>query len=93
MFIVIVCESVSEHLRGYLSRFLSEVYVNTFVGNVSRRVSDDIWGRVKEASLVQSGSSVMIRSNRLLEQGFEIETFGKQTREANDFDGIFLFSR
>lgn len=93
MFMVLVCETVPDHLHGYLSRFLSEIGTHVYVGNVSRRVSDEIWNRFVETNLETPGKGIIIRSNQMLEQGFEVETLGLHSKKPFDFDGMYLFSR
>lgn len=93
MFMVLVWETVPEYLHGYLNRFLNEIGAHVCVENVSRRVSDEIWSRFVEANLETSGKSIIIRSNQIREQGFEVETNGLYSRKPLDFDGIYLFSR
>lgn len=63
------------------------------MGNVSRRVSDEFWSRFVEANLETSGKGIIIRSNQMLEQGFEVETIGLHSRKPLDFDGMYIFSR
>ncbi len=49
MFLVITTTSLPDHMHGYLSRFLSEVDTGVYVGNVSRRVRDNLWRRLSNA--------------------------------------------
>ena len=72
---------------------MSEIDTHVYVGNVSRRVSDEIWNRFLEANLETPGKGIIIRYNQMLEQGFEVETIGSYSKKPLDFDGIYLFSR
>ncbi len=41
--VVVFVESVPEHLRGYLDRYLNELRSSIFVGSLSRAVADRLW--------------------------------------------------
>lgn len=88
MFLVLSATAVPEHLRGYISRFLSEVAVGLYVGNVSKRVRENLWERCALAA--QEGSFTMITSDRSTEQGFTVKTIGPQSRPTIDLDGLLL---
>lgn len=90
MFLVIVSRSLPDHLSGYLSRFLSEVDTGVFVGNVSRRVRDNLWKRCGQA--LKSGSLTMINNDPSREQGFAVNTMGPRRRNIIDMDGLLLVS-
>lgn len=94
MFLVITTTSLPDHMHGYLSRFLSEVDTGVFVGNVSRRVRDNLWRRLSNA--IADGSLTMINEDRTREQGFAVNTMGPRRRTIIDMDGLLLactFSR
>lgn len=88
MFVVLSASAVPEHLRGYLSRFLSEVAVGLYVGNVSKKVRENLWERCTLAA--KEGSFTMITSDRQAEQGFTVRSIGEQSRPILDFDGVLL---
>ena len=90
MFIVITATSIPDHLHGYLSRFLSEVDVGTYVGKVSPVVRDNLVGRCRAGA--GEGRIVAISSDTAMEQGFSVQTFGEPTRMIMDMDGILLSS-
>ncbi|MDY3049984.1 MAG: type I-E CRISPR-associated endoribonuclease Cas2e [Rothia sp. (in: high G+C Gram-positive bacteria)] len=88
MFVVLSATAIPEHLRGYLSRFLSEASAGLYVGNVSKRVQENLWARCLLASC--EGSFTMITSNRNTEQGFTIQSIGEQSRPVLELDGLTL---
>lgn len=47
MMVISLTNSPSQ-LRGYLTRYLSEVQAGLFVGCCSTRVRDALWNRVKD---------------------------------------------
>lgn len=91
MFIVISATAIPDHLRGYLSRYLSEVVTGLFVGNVSTRVRDNLW--IRCTSVVGDGGLVLISSDPTNEQGFSVQTSGRESRRVFDLDGLALISR
>lgn len=88
MFVVLSATAIPEHLRGYLSRFLSEASAGLYVGNVSKRVQENLWTRCTLAA--KEGSFTMITSNRKAEQGFTIQSVGAQSRPVIELDGLSL---
>lgn len=88
MFMVITATKLPEHLRGYLSRFLLEVDTGVYVGNVSRRVRDNLWRRC--VSVMGEGTLTMINSDASREQGFAVNTLGTNRRVIRDHDGLLL---
>lgn len=88
MFVVIVTTSIPGHLHGYLSRFLMQVDTSVYVGNVSRRVRDNLWRRCAEA--LDSGQMTMVNNDPTREQGFAVNTLGANRRIINDYDGLLL---
>ncbi len=88
---VMVSTSIPDHLRGYLSRFTVEVESGVFVGKVSRAVADRLWNRGVEATT--SGRLAQICSTASTEQGFEIRTYGENSPEVIDVDGLQLVAR
>lgn len=59
MLVVLIVESVPDHLRGYLERFLQEARTGIFVGTLSKRVVEDLW--VKACAHAGEGDVVMIQ--------------------------------
>jgi len=46
MFAVISCTAIPDHVRGFLTRFFSEVSTGLYVGIVSPVVLDNLWARI-----------------------------------------------
>lgn len=90
MFVVITCSAVPDHLHGYLTRFLSEVDTGVYVGNVSKRVRNNLWIRCSMA--LKNGRLTMINRDPDREQGFAVNTLGPQHRTIIDVDGLLLAS-
>ncbi|MFW0155816.1 type I-E CRISPR-associated endoribonuclease Cas2e [Rothia sp. P6271] len=90
MFVVLTTVSLPQHVHGYLTRFLSEVSVGVFVGNVSARVRDNLWERCVLAA--GDGLLTLIYSDKSMEQGFNVRTHGSQRRVMVDCDGVLLAS-
>lgn len=88
MFIVIQARAIPDHVRGYTDRFLTEVSSSLYVGNLSRKVAENLWDVLVEHNI--EGGVVMILSNSKNEQGYEILLDGNQRCEIGDFDGLFL---
>ncbi|MFW0170204.1 type I-E CRISPR-associated endoribonuclease Cas2e [Rothia sp. P4278] len=88
MFVVLSATAIPEHLRGYISRFLSEAATGLYVGNVSKRVRENLWSRCVLAA--KEGSFTMITSDRQTEQGFTVVSVGVQSRPVIELDGLTL---
>jgi CRISPR-associated protein Cas2 len=88
VFAVIYATAIPEHLRGYTSRFLSQVGANLFVGNLTPKVADSLWEKLSEYAL-ETSSLVMIRSD-IGEAGYVTVTHGSSSYEPIEFDGIQL---
>ena len=78
-----------ESLRGDLTKWLIEISSGVFVGQVSARVRDQLWGRVQENS---KGGRALLVFNTNNEQKLDFRTTG-ETWEPIDFDGIKLMLR
>ena len=87
--LVIVIENVPPRLRGRLAVWLLEVRAGVYVGNLSKRLREIIWGQVAEA--VDDGNAVMAW-NTNTESGYDFLTVGKNRRIPVDFDGLRLVS-
>ncbi|MCK5241948.1 type I-E CRISPR-associated endoribonuclease Cas2 [bacterium] len=87
--LVIVVENVPPRLRGRLAVWLIEVRAGVYVGDVSRRVREMIWGQI--AIGVEEGNAVMAWSTNT-ESGFDFMTLGKNRRVPVEMDGIKLVS-
>lgn len=87
--IVLVLSACPEGLRGHLTRWLFEVSAGVYVGNVSKRVREELWSRV--TSMIGSGRALLVYSARN-EQQLALETHGHHWIP-EDFDGIVLMRR
>lgn len=85
--VVLICERVSDGLRGELSRWMIEPKTNVFVGKMSAMVRDKLWQRVNEK--VKGGAAILIYPTNN-EQGFAMRSTGDPSRELVDFDGLTL---
>ncbi|MDR1398090.1 MAG: type I-E CRISPR-associated endoribonuclease Cas2e [Desulfarculales bacterium] len=87
--IVIVLTDCPPALRGDLSRWLQEINTGVYVGQVSARVREELWKRVRENS--KSGRAAMVFSANN-EQGMDFRVHNTQW-EPIDFDGLKLILR
>ena len=87
--IVITMTDCPVGLRGDLTKWLLEVNTGVFVGQVSARVRDNLWERIKETA--KDGRVTMVFStNNEQKLDFRIHN---STWEPIDFDGIKLILR
>lgn len=87
--VVITLEKCPLSLRGDLTKWLQEISLGVYVGQVSARVRDKLWERVCEES--RSGRATMVFSARN-EQRYDFRVHNT-TWEPIDFDGIKLMMR
>ena len=87
--LVIVVENAPPRLRGRLAIWLLEVRAGVYVGKVSRRVREMIWGQIEKG--IEDGNAVMVWSTNT-ESGFDFFTLGKNRRIPKEMDGIKLVS-
>jgi len=87
--LVIVVENAPHRLRGRLAIWLLEVRAGIYVGKVSRRVREMIWGNVVAG--IGEGNAVMAWSTNT-ESGFDFLTLGANRRIPVEMDGIKLVS-
>lgn len=87
--VVLILEKVPSSLRGDLTRWLIELKTGVFVGNVSALVRQKLWE--KSCSGCKGGSCIMLYSAKT-EQGFDIQFWGRASRQVNDFEGIKLLT-
>ena len=87
--LVIVVENAPPRLRGRLAVWLLEVRAGVYVGKVSRRIREMIWGQIEIG--INDGSAVMAWSTNA-ESGFDFLTFGPNRRIPLELDGIKLVS-
>lgn len=87
--VVITLEKCPMALRGDLTKWLQEISLGVYVGQVSARVRDKLWKRVCEES--KSGRATMVYSARN-EQRYDFRVHNT-TWEPIDFDGLRLMMR
>lgn len=84
--IVITLTDCPPALRGDLTKWLQEINTGVYVGQVSSRVRDEIWERVKESA--KSGNATMVFStNNEQRMDFRVHN---TSWEPIDFDGLKL---
>jgi len=82
--IIINLSDCPPKIRGDLSKWLFEINTGIYVGNLSARVRDALWDRIKEN--IGSGRATMVYTTNT-EQGFDFEVYGS-TWEPVDYDGL-----
>lgn len=87
-FAVVSISAVPDHLRGYLGRFMMEPSPCLFVGVVSPRVRDALWGKVVRAS--GDGAATLIASDPDAELGFQVLIHNGGVRRMVSLDGLQL---
>lgn len=85
--VVMILEAVPPGLRGEFSRWMLEPKAGVFVGRVSAIVREKLWE--KACNSCRTGGCLMLYQMNT-EQGYVIETFGRTSREAIDFEGLSL---
>lgn len=87
--IVITLTDCPPALRGDLTKWLQEISTGVYVGQVSTRVRDEIWERVKDSA--KAGRATMVFSaHNEQRMGFRVHNTGW---EPIDFDGLKLMLR
>ncbi|GAB3121251.1 hypothetical protein GCM10027160_38290 [Streptomyces calidiresistens] len=84
---VLSTTAVPDHIRGALTRWMTEPAPGLYVGTLSARVRDELW-RVVSASMGE-GAAVLIHPEAN-EQGYALLTAGERRRIPIDFDGLTL---
>ena len=87
--LVIVVENAPPRLRGRLAVWLLEVHAGVYIGDLSVKVREMIWGQVIAG--IEDGNAVMAWSTNN-EQGFGFVTHGKNRRVPKEMDGVTLIS-
>jgi CRISPR-associated protein Cas2 len=85
--LVIKTTEVPDHIRGALTRWLTEPTPGLYVGTVSARVREELWQIV--AASVGAGHAVCIHPAEN-EQQYAIRTAGERRRLVFDSDGLQL---
>lgn len=87
--IVITLTSCPPKLRGDLSKWLCEINIGVYVGQLNAKVREALWDRICEN--IGDGQATMVYSVSN-EQHFEFRTYNTPW-EIRDFDGIKLMMR
>ena len=87
--LVIVVENAPARLRGRLAVWLLEIRAGVYVGKVSRRIREMIWGQVEVG--IEDGNAVIAWTTNT-EAGFDFETLGANRRIPLELDGVKLVS-
>ena len=85
---MMILEKAPASLRGELSRWLIEPHTGVFVGHLSARVRDELWGKACRKSW--EGSVVQIWTDTTTPQGYRYRAFGTPGRALIDHEGIAL---
>ncbi len=84
---VLYTTAVPDHVRGALTRWLTEPAPGLYIGTLSARVRDELW-KVVSAS-IGPGAAVLVHPDSN-EQGYALRTAGERRRTPWDFDGMTL---
>jgi|SRR5690625_1279920 len=87
--VVISTTAVPDHVRGALSRWLTEPAAGLYVGTVSAKVRDRLWDAVSAS--VGDGAAVCVHPADN-EQRCVIKTAGERRRRVVDFEGLQLIA-
>ena len=87
MFVAVITEVIPTGVRGDLSRWLIEIKPGVFVGNVSARVRDRLWDRLKANT--KTGACWLIHEAPT-EQRLSLRVHRSPTRKLRDFEGLQL---
>ena len=85
--VVIATTAIPEHVRGALTRWMTEPAPGLYVGTLSAKVRDELWDAV--AASVADGAAVCLHPSDN-EQRYTIRTAGQRRRTPLDFDGLTL---
>lgn len=86
MLIIIDINGAKSSIRGMLSRLLFEIRRGTYVGNISRRSVEQLWGVI----VASSPEAAMLLSDGKNEAGIDIKSIGNHRYSTCDWDGIPL---
>ncbi|OII63094.1 type I-E CRISPR-associated endoribonuclease Cas2 [Streptomyces sp. CC53] len=86
---VLSTTAVPEHVRGALTRWMTEPAPGLYIGTLSARVRDELWRAVSGS--VGPGAAVLAYPDAT-EQGYTLLTAGERRRAPVDFDGLTLIA-
>ena len=84
---VVITEGIPLRLRGRLSVWMIEIRAGVYLGNLSNRTREMIWGLLVQGA--EDGSVAMAWASPN-EAGYDFLTLGKNRREPVDYDGLRL---
>jgi CRISPR-associated protein Cas2 len=85
--VALILERVPPGLRGEISRWMIEPKAGVFVGKLSAAVRDRLWEKAEKSA--GEGAGMMIQTSNT-EQGFDIRTFGDNSRSIVNMEGLWL---
>ena len=85
--VALILERVPTGLRGEISRWMIEPKAGVFVGKLSAAVRDRLWEKAEKSA--GEGAGMMIHTSNA-EQGFDIRTFGDNSRSIVNMEGLWL---
>jgi CRISPR-associated protein Cas2 len=88
--VLFLLERVPTSLRGELTRWMLEPKTGVFVGTMSAMVRERLWEKINEK--LKDGAALCIHSSNS-EQGFTLRSWGRTSRQIEDFEGLFLVKR
>ncbi len=86
---VIATTAIPPHLRGALTRWMTEPMPGLYVGTLSARVRTELWNAL--TATIEDGAAVLLHPAST-EQGYAIKTAGSRRRTTVDFDGLTLIA-
>ena len=89
---VIVTENVPARLNGRIAVWLLEIRAGVFVGNISRKLRDQLWVTICDQVNNHHGNVAMAWASSSNETGFEFDTVGENRRIPRRLDGVTLIS-
>lgn len=88
MITIITMSTVPAGLKGYMTRFLTAITSQLYVGDCTPRVADALWTRMCEHR--GHGVITMVTCDHTREQGFRIRREGGDRIHTTDMDGMTL---
>ena len=87
---ILIMETSSNSLRGFLTRWFLEIKPGVMIGNVSAAVRKEVQDLIAARD---DYKGAIIISSAKTEQGFKIWTAGDPERYPTDHDGLILITR
>jgi len=89
---ILVSRKLEPKIRGSLRKWMIEIDAGVFIGDLSKRVREEIMGWLKPQ--MKEGEATLIISEPKSQTGYRIETILKEThRETVELSGIPLVKR